>query len=205
MANRNDPSSLSFGRRLINAERDAADTKRELAELKQNLPDSADLKGAAMAADVIKQQRKSAKQLMARPDASLADLSAIDPSVLTPVFQEQLRHSKIDAGMREQLQQAQPLQIKDPAALQRLQNWQTASMTIPQQQDFAAMNLPPEQETPFQRWDKRQKSLAGRKWNEMRNRAEYEKDINRARSERQRSQKSEAKGRHIGKVSKSSD
>lgn len=198
---RNDPSSLSFGRRLSIAERDAADTKRELAELKLNLPDSADLKGAAMAADVIKQQRKSAKQLMARPDASLADLSAIDPSVLTPVFQEQLRHSKIDAGMREQLQQAQSLHIKDPAALQRLQNWQTASMTISQQQDFAAMNLAPAQETPFQRWDKRQKLLAGRKWNDMHNRAEYEKDINRARSHRQRNQKSQAKGRHIGKVS----
>ena len=34
------PSSLCFGRSLMNAERDAAGTKRELADFKQALPDS---------------------------------------------------------------------------------------------------------------------------------------------------------------------
>jgi len=200
MSNRNDPTSLSFGRRLVNAERDAADTKRELNELKNNLPDAAALQGAAMAADVIKQQRRSAKQMMARPDTTLAELNSIDPSVLTPLFQEQLRHSKIDAGMREQLQHSQPLQITDPAAIQRIQNWQSSSMSIPQQQDFASMNLPPEQDTPFQRWDKRQKSLAGRKWNGIRQRAEYQMDLNKARAERASKKKPAAKGRHIGGI-----
>ena len=37
---RQDPSSLCFGRSLMNAERDAAGTKRELADFKQALPDS---------------------------------------------------------------------------------------------------------------------------------------------------------------------
>ncbi len=71
MANRNDYTSLSFGARLNRAERDAAQAKAELSELKQALPNSKDLQAAAMTADVIKQQRRSAKQLMSRADVTL--------------------------------------------------------------------------------------------------------------------------------------
>ena len=90
MAYRNDPSSLSFGVRLSRAEKDAAQAKQELSELRQALPNSRELKAAALSADAIKVQRKSAKQLMSRSDASLSELSSIDPSVLTPQYQEQL-------------------------------------------------------------------------------------------------------------------
>jgi len=102
MAYRNDPSSLSFGARLSRAEKDAAQAKQELSELKQALPNNRDLKAAALSGDAIKAQRKSAKQLMSRSDASLSELSSFDPSVLTPQYQEQLRLSKRDAALRDE-------------------------------------------------------------------------------------------------------
>ena len=73
---------------VANAERDAAQAKADLAELKRSLPVSPDLKAAAMAADVIKPQRKSAKQLLARADVTLEKLQGIDASLLTPMDQE---------------------------------------------------------------------------------------------------------------------
>ena len=98
---RNDPSSLSFGRRLARAELDASQAKQELAQLRQQLPGSKELQSAALAGDAIKQQRKAAKQMMTRADVSLAELSSIDPAALTPMYQEQLRLSKRDAAFRE--------------------------------------------------------------------------------------------------------
>ena len=73
---------------MANAERDAAQAKADLAELKRSLPVSPDLKAAAMAADVIKPQRKSAKQFLARADVTLEKLQSIDASLLTPTDQE---------------------------------------------------------------------------------------------------------------------
>ena len=81
MSYRNDPSSLSFGARLTRAERDAADATRELADLKQSLPNNRDLQAAALSGEAIKNQRKAAKQMIGRADASLAELSSIDPAV----------------------------------------------------------------------------------------------------------------------------
>ena len=98
---RNDPSSLSFGRRLARAESDAAQGKGELKELKQALPGSKELKSAALAGDAIKQQCKAAKKLMAGADVYLADLSSNDTAALTPMVQEQLRLSKRDAAFSE--------------------------------------------------------------------------------------------------------
>ena len=65
MSYRNDHSFLSFGARLTRAERDAAQAKTELADLKQSLPDNKDLQAAALIADVIKQQRR--KQMSRHP------------------------------------------------------------------------------------------------------------------------------------------
>ena len=75
---RNDPSSISFGRRLAKEEHDASTARLELEQLKRDLPNSRSLEGAAMAADVIKQQRKSAKQMLADRTTSLEDLNSID-------------------------------------------------------------------------------------------------------------------------------
>lgn len=199
MAYRNDPSSLSFGRRLQKAELDAAEAKRELKELKESLPQNNDLQAAALAGDVIKQQRRSAKQLMGQPGVTLEDLNSIDPSVLTPMFQEQLRHSKNDAAWLEMPLQSQGFQFQTPQAQQRFEQWQASYVTNPQQQaDFATSNLAPEQETPFQKWDRRQKSPSGRMWNQQRRRAEYDKDLLKARHEQSKKQKPKTKGARLG-------
>ena len=94
---RADASSLPFGRRLVKAERDSAQAKAELAYFKQSLPSTQALQSAALTGETIKQQRKLAKQTMARADVGIEDLNAIDPAVLTPAFQEQLRGKKRDA------------------------------------------------------------------------------------------------------------
>ena len=204
MANtqRNDPSSLSFGRRLRQVENEAAVARRTAEDLAQKLPASGDLQAAAVAGEAIKASRKAAKQTIARPDATLAELSAIDSSVLTPMYQEQLRHAKIDAGYREQLASAQPLQITDPGAIQRIQNWQAsaraAGITPIQQQDFEQMNFAPAQASNFERWNKRQQSFDGRKWATLQSRAELDRDLQQARAKR--AAKPKAQGRHIGGI-----
>lgn len=91
MAQRSDPSSASFGRRLARAEFDAAQAKADLVDLKQSLPNSQTLQSAALTGEALKQQRKSAKQAIARNDISIDELNSINPDVLTPAFQEQLR------------------------------------------------------------------------------------------------------------------
>ena len=114
------------------AETDAAQAKAELADLKQALSDSKDLQAVALTADVIKQQQRSAKQLMARGDVTLEELRGIDPAVLTPVFKELLRLSKKDAAFREMPMQRGEFQFNTPQAQVRFQNW---SSSLPQQ-DF---------------------------------------------------------------------
>ena len=142
MANyqRTDASSLSFSRRLVNAERDSA--KAELTYLKQSLPSTQELPSAALTAETIKQQRKLAKQTMARADVGIEELNAIDPAVLTPAFQEQLRGKKRDGLLAQELQQPQMFQAQSPGAIAHIENWRAqARVSAPQQKDFAASNL----------------------------------------------------------------
>ena len=161
MSYRNDPSSLSFGARLRKAETDAAQAKSELAELKQALPNSKDLQAAALTADVIKQQRKAAKQTLSRADVTLDELNGIDASVLRPSYREQLRLAKRDTAWRELAPQSQSFQFQSDVAQARFDNWRSS---MPQQ-DFAANKFSPEQESNFQKWERRQQSPAGRMWN----------------------------------------
>ena len=196
MANRTDPSSLSFGRPLARAELDAATAKQELAELKQSLPGSKEFHCAALAGDAIKFQLKAAKQLMARADVSLAELSSIDPAALTPMYQEQLRLSKRDAAYREMPMQSSEFSFATPQAQIRFQNWQQQPRA---QQDFAETNLTPAELTPFQKWNARQQSPAGRQWNAQQQQAQYQKDQMLAKSKASIN-KPKAQGRHIGGI-----
>ena len=197
---RNDPSSISFGKRLSKAEHDTANAWIELNQLKKALPNSRSLEGAAMAADVIKQQRKCAKQMLVDHSTSLEDINSIDPSVLTPAYREQLRLNKRDAAMRELAPEA-PTFAFDDQALQRFENWRQDEALRPKdQQAFAETNFTPEQLTPFQRWNQRQKSLAGRQWNAQQRQAEYQRDLMFARRENQLKRQHKPKGRTIGGI-----
>lgn len=148
----------------------------------------------------IKQQRKSAKQMLADHTTSFEDLYSIDPSVLTPAYREQLRLNKRDAAIRELAPEA-PTFTFDGQALQRFENWrQEAALRPKAQQAFATSNFTPEQLTPFQRWDQRQKSLAGRQWNAQQRHAEYQKGLMLARRENQLKRQHKPKGRSIGGI-----
>ena len=186
MSYRNDPSSLSFGARLRRAETDAASAKAELAELKQTLPKSKDLQAAALTADVIKQQRKSAKQTIARADVTLDELNGIDASVLTPTYKEQLRLVKRDTAWRELAPHQQSFQFQTPQAQARFQNWSTA---LPQQ-DFTNNNLlPGEQKAqrPFDLWSSRQDLPEGRFHHNKAQQQELNRDVMIRRAEADRS------------------
>ena len=200
MSQRNDHPSLSWGHRLREAERDAAKALQRLDELEKSLPSSRQLSGAAMAADVIRQQRKSAKQMLADHTTSLEDLNSIDPSVLTPAYREQLRLNKKDAALRELAPEAPTLAF-DGQVLQRFENWrQQAALQPKAQQAFAASNFTSEELTPFQRWDQRQKSLAGRQWNAQQRHAEYQKDLMLARRQSELKRQHKPKGRTVGGI-----
>jgi hypothetical protein len=200
MANRNDYTSISFGARLSRAERDAAQAKAELSELKQALPNSKDLQAAAMTADVIKQQRRSAKQMMSRADATLEELNSIDPSVLTPQFQEQLRLSKTDAAWRELPMEQQGFQFQTPQAEARFRSWSSA---LPQQ-DFTANNVLPGEAKPqraFDIWSARQDSPEGRYQRNKKNQQQLNRDVMLRRAEAARNKpKSDERsgGIHLG-------
>lgn len=186
MSYRNDPSSLSFGARLSRAERDASDAKRELSELKQALPNSKDLQAAALTADVIKQQRKSAKQTLSRADVTLEELNGIDASVLTPTYKEQLRLAKRDTAWRELAPQQQSFQFQTPQAQARFQNWAAA---LPQK-DFTNNNvLPGEQspQRPFDVWSSRQDSPEGRYQRNLKQQQQLNRDVMIRRAEADRS------------------
>jgi len=183
---RNDPSSLSFGARLRRAEVDAAQAKQELADLKQSLPHSRDLQAAALSGEAIKAQRRAAKQLISRAEATLAELSAIDPSVLTSQAQEQLRLSRKDAALREGMQEVQPFQFETLQAQSRFQNWATTLLL----QDFTSNNiLPGEQKAqrPFDVWSSRQDSPEGRFQRNLKQQQQLSRDVMIRRAEAERS------------------
>ena len=198
MAYRNDPSSLSFGARLSRAERDAAQAKAELADFKQSLPNNRDLQAAALSGEAIKNQRKAAKQVIGRSDASLAELSSIDPAVLTPAYQEQLRLSVKDAAFREMLPEQKGFQFQTPAAQARFEKWR-ASTPI---QDFHANNnLPGEQkpQRPFDVWSARQDSPDGRFYRNQAQQQQLQRDVMLRRAEAERA-KPKSKGINLGKM-----
>ena len=195
---RNDPSSLSFGARLRRAEVDAAQAKQELADLKQSLPNNRDLQSAALSGEAIKAQRRAAKQLISRADATLAELSAIDPSVLTPQAQEQLRLSRKDAALREGMQEVQPFQFQSPAAAARFENWRSSTPL----QSFHSNNVLPDKQKPqrpFDLWSARQDSPEGKYHRNKSNQQELNRDVMLRRAEAER-MKPKASGFNLGGI-----
>ena len=146
----------------------------------------------------IKQQRKSASRCL-RTNRIVRRPLLSDPSVLTPAYREQLRLNKRDAAALELAPEA-PTFTFDGQALQRFENWRQEALRPKAQQAFATSNFTPEQLTPFQRWDQRQKSLAGRQWNAQQRHAEYQKGLMLARRENQLKRQHKPKGRSIGGI-----
>ena len=164
--NRTDPSSLSLGRRVRQAEQDAAAARAEVEALKTSLPNDSAMQAAAIAGETVRAQRRNAKRMLADRSTTLEQLNSIDSSVLTSAMAEQLRMNRNDALMAQELGQQQPmLQIQSPAALQRIENWRQQSAlgaVAPSQQPAVDFGFT-EPLTPFQRWAERQNSPGGRR------------------------------------------
>lgn len=183
---RNDASSLSFGRRLSKAEAEAAAARQEVEALKKELPAA---KQMQQAADVIKAQRTAAKQMIARGDSTVEQLQGIDASVLTPAIREQLRHSITDAAYRQMDFQSQPFRFSTPDAELRFRNWQTSYAN--QAELFEAHNAQPQQEPqrPFDLWVARQDSAQGRYERRRAEQQRLQRDVMLKRAEAARDKK----------------
>ena len=189
MNHRTDPSSLSFGRRLSIAERDAAAARKEVDDLKKNLPAA---KQMTEAAATLKAQRTSAKQMMARPDATVEQLQSIDATSLTPALREQLRHSLSDAAYRQMDFQSQPFAFNSSDAEIRFRSWQQSFAN--QEHVFEVFNSQPEPDKQYQRWLENQNSFEGRKLSDQQNREARERLMMQRRAEHNRNQKPDRSG-----------
>ena len=169
----------------MNAERDAADAKREVIDLKQSLPNSKDLQAAALSGDAIKQQRKAAKQLIARADVTLAELNGIDSGVLTPMYQEQLRLTKQDTAWREMLPEQQQFQFQTPAAQARFEAWRN-TVALDPQQGFQPYE-PPQPQRAYDLWLERQNSAAGQYQRNFKQQQALDRDVMVQRADAKRS------------------
>lgn len=198
MANyqRNDPSSLSFGRRLAKAETEAATARQEVEALKKELPAA---KQMQQAADVIKAQRTAAKQMIARGNSTVEELQGIDASVLTPSMREQLRHSINDAAYRQMDFQAQPFSFQTQDAELRFRNWQASCAN--QEQVFTQHNMEPPTNPQYQKWLQSQQSIEGRQLNALRQKQDIERNLMLRSSQSQQNKKaSKADGFHLGGI-----
>ena len=178
MANiqRTDPSSISLGRAVRQAQADAAFAKAEVEQLKKAQPSKQATQDAELAGRTIRAQRRRANQLLADRNTTLDELNAIDPAILSVAQAEQLRLNKNDLLMAQEMSQPQMLQINSPAALQRFENWRNhvAQSPLPIQ-DFAKNNYAPTQPTPYDKWLERQNSFEGRKHTTQRLAAEQKR------------------------------
>ena len=120
---------------------------------------------AAIAGETVKAQRSNAKRLLSDSTTTLDQLNSIDPSVLTPAYQEQLRLNRNSALMALEMATPVMLQSQSPAAMQRFDNWrQQAALKPPASDQQTSIDCGfTEQQTPYQRWLERQNSPDGRR------------------------------------------
>ena len=139
MANRTDPSSLSFGRLLRQTAELTNRQQREIEALKESQLSSEEKTSAQELAKERRAERLRAKQMLASFDTTLDELDTLNQALLTPALRDQLRHN------RNSLQAAEfkPVFQLGPEALLRIQNWRE---TAPDLSDevWAKFNAPPE-------------------------------------------------------------
>ena len=173
MANyRNDPSSISFGRRVQQLEQLTATQANRIQELESNgLSPDAVQAGKEIAAE-RRAERKRANGMLADFNASLEDYQSLNQSLLTTSQKEQLRHN-MNALHAAQTQPA--IQFTDDA-VRRIQNWRDFSRTNGVQA-FAENNSQPmgQARRPYDVWLERQNSPAGRMHNARSQRNEVER------------------------------
>jgi len=193
MSYRNDPSSISFGRRVQQLENLAATQANRIQELESNgLSPDAVQAGKEIAAE-RRAERKRANGLLADYNATIEDYQSLNQSLLTTSQKEQLRHN-MNALTAAQTQPA--IQFTDDA-VRRIQNWRDFKRTDGTQA-FAENNSQPigQARRPYEVWLERQNSPAGRMHNARAQRNEAERMRAQAQS---KVKPKRSAGRTIGK------
>lgn len=193
MSYRNDPSSISFGRRVQQLENLAATQANRIQELESNgLSPDAVQAGKEIAAE-RRAERKRANGLLADYNATIEDYQSLNQSLLTTSQKEQLRHN-MNALTAAQTQPA--IQFTDDA-VRRIQNWRDFKRTDGTQA-FAENNSQPigRARRPYDVWLERQNSPAGRMHNARAQRNEAERMRAQAQS---KVKPKRSAGRTIGK------
>lgn len=197
MYTRNDPSSLSFGRRMQALEQHAAAQAKQIDELKSGQLSSEEKLSAKELAAAKRAERARANQMLASVDSTLEDYYTLNQSLLTNAQREQLRHNV--NGLQSAKAFGTPIQFND-AALARINNWKALAKSAPQHETFASNNAQPVgavPERPFDKWLKRQNSPQGMFHRSKQNQLELEHNLMMAKSKANlNSLKPE--GKHIG-------
>lgn len=201
MANyqRNDPSSLSFGRRMQALETHVVNQAKQIDDLKAGQLTSQEKQSAKELAAAKKDERNRANQMLASYGTTIDDLDSLNQSLLSSAQREQLRHH------RNSLQAAQlngPLVQFDDDALARLDNWKKMSALNPVQADFTKNNVMPggqKPQRPYDIWKSRQDSPQGRYERNKRHQQSLERDVMVRRAEMNRN-KPQPKGINLGNI-----
>ena len=181
MANRNDPSSLSFGARLKALEKEAAVNQRRVQDLEGRAPSKAQQQDLKEQRAYRRQERARANQLIASYDSTAEDFDSLDRSTLTKA-QAELVNQRLTAA---RFAEASPkgFQLTPKAGL-RLQNWREAMASNPGSA-FAFNNLEPEQLTPtsaFGTWTTNVKSEEDVREKQWRDQLSTQKEVSKRRN-----------------------
>lgn len=143
MAQRNDPSSLTFGARLRQVENAAINSKRKLEALEKTALDPEQKKDANERRRLKRKETARASGLLTSAEASLADLESINQDLL-PLDQRGLVQQDIIA---RKFADAAPSPIKFTSEAQlRIRNFQQSSGGKNHAEIFSRNNQPPTQE-----------------------------------------------------------
>ena len=160
--NRNDPASLSFGRRVNNLEALTQAQAKQIEQLTKGQLSSEEKLSAKELAAAKREERQRANQMLASYDTTLDDLDSLNQSLLSRSRREQIRHNK--NGLHASQMSGAAVRFDD-AALSRLDNWKQMSASRPAQQSFTANNVLPwdaKPQRPYDIWKSRQDGPQGK-------------------------------------------
>ena len=121
MAQRNDPSSLSFGRRLIQLEAENIANRSKIADLKKNSLDDKQKQLLNQQHQYQKDETLRASSMLINPNTTVETLQSIDTAKL-PTAQRQLIQDEIASKQYTQ-QSFEPMQFT-PEAQERIRNFE---------------------------------------------------------------------------------
>ncbi len=152
MNQRNDPSSISFGRLLRQTANTVHQQQGQIEELKKGQLSSTEKQQASQLAAERKAERTRALQMIASSGTTAEDFASLNQAMLTPAQREQIRHN-VNAMQGAVVS---PIPTMSPEAQLRIRNWQQASQAngsgVNAFSQTAAREFSSNAPTPYERW-----------------------------------------------------